>query len=57
MKIWDTESWEELMTLPAQRTLVYCVAWHPDGDRLLTASADSVRIWSAPGHGRAGGEE
>ena len=46
VKIWDTASWQELVTLTGHTDGVNDVAFSPDGSRLASVSSDrSARIW------------
>jgi WD40 repeat protein len=48
VRIWDTDSGDELATLAGHRDEVWAVAWSPDGRRLATGSRDrTARIWDA----------
>jgi WD40 repeat protein/serine/threonine protein kinase len=53
VKIWDAQTGrvsaefrghEELSGI---RGVVFCAAWHPKGDRIASASLDTVRVWDA----------
>jgi hypothetical protein len=62
IKLWDTETGDELMTLRGHEECVKSVALSPDGKRIVSGSDDkTVRIWDAGtgvelmtlrGHGR-----
>jgi len=44
--VWDAESGKELLTLRGHSTVVYGVAFSPDGKRLATASWDhTAKVW------------
>ncbi|MFO0897435.1 MAG: WD40 repeat domain-containing protein [Pirellulales bacterium] len=45
VKLWSTESWEELQTLPDVR---YPAVFSPDGKWLVTGEAGGYRVWSHP---------
>ena len=45
--IWDTASGTKFHEIPAHEGTVHTVAFHPDGDRLLSGSWDgSLRMWN-----------
>jgi WD40 repeat protein len=44
--VWDADTGAELFALKGHTGWVYCVAWSPDGKRLLTGSGDkTARVW------------
>ena len=45
---------DELLSLRGHVLQVFMVSWSPDGRRLLSAGADAVKVWDAPGYGRVG---
>ena len=45
VKIWDAETGDEILTLPATRS--HTVAWSPEGKRLAAAGAASIEIWDS----------
>jgi WD40 repeat protein len=48
VRIWDTVSYENLLTLQAQNADLTAIAFSPDGKRLAAASGDgSTKIWEA----------
>jgi WD40 repeat protein/serine/threonine protein kinase len=53
VKVWDTQTGKELLTLPASLGIVGSVAFSPDSKRLASASASppdgsfTVRVWDA----------
>ena len=48
LKVWDTVSGRELLTLIGHSGYVTCCAWSPDGARLLSGSYDrTLKLWDA----------
>jgi WD40 repeat protein len=46
VKVWDAASGRQLVTLRGHTGPVYCVAFSPDGKRLVTGSQDgTLRVW------------
>ena len=46
MKVWDTSTGREIVTLRGHSDRVYCVAYSPDGRLLVTGGADQVlKVW------------
>jgi WD40 repeat protein len=41
-KVWDATTGQELTTLAGHSSGVHYVAWSPDGQRIVTASADET---------------
>jgi WD40 repeat protein len=48
VKLWDTDTWQEVFTLSEGADVVWSIAWSPDG-RSLIADADATRrrFWDA----------
>ena len=49
VRIWDTESWQQLLTLDAQGSLFFASAFSPDGNVFgsLTYFGE-LNLWRAP---------
>jgi WD40 repeat protein len=47
VKLWDTDSGEDVLTLRGHTSGVKSVAFSPDGNRLASASNDAILIWNA----------
>jgi WD40 repeat protein/serine/threonine protein kinase len=48
VKVWDTHTGQEVLQLQGHQARVYEVCFSPDGQRIVTASADqTVRVWDA----------
>jgi WD40 repeat protein len=48
IKLWDTESGLELLTLTGHKSWIWIVSFSPDGQRILSCGRDrTVRIWIA----------
>jgi WD40 repeat protein len=46
VKIWDTESGLELLTLAGHTSWIWTMSFSPDGRRILSGSRDrTIRIW------------
>ena len=46
--MWDAASGQELLTLKGHKEWIIAVAFSPDGQRIVTGSADrTARIWEA----------
>ena len=47
-RVWDTESGKELRKLEGHTEGALCVAFSPDGKRIVTTSVDdTARVWDA----------
>jgi WD40 repeat protein/serine/threonine protein kinase len=47
-KLWDADTGRELLTFRGHTQAVYCVAFSPDGSRIVTGSGDTTaKIWQA----------
>jgi WD40 repeat protein len=48
VKVWDTDTHRELITLHGHIDTVYCVAFSQDGKTLATSGKDrAVKLWRA----------
>ena len=48
IKVWDARTGAPLLDLKGRRTVVYGVAFSPDGTRIVTSSADATaNVWDA----------
>jgi len=47
LKVWDTQTGQKLLTLQGHTGAIFHIVISPDGNRLASASADSVKIWDA----------
>lgn len=45
VRVWDLEVWEEVECLGPEATAVQGIAYAPDGNVLLTASSDALKVW------------
>ena len=49
MKLWDVDSWQELLTLEGTGHGFNSTAFSPDGNAIGTLSADGfLHVWQAP---------
>jgi WD40 repeat protein/serine/threonine protein kinase len=46
-KIWDTDTWKEVSSLPANGSTFQAVAWSRDGKLLAAGDDDQVVLWDA----------
>jgi dipeptidyl aminopeptidase/acylaminoacyl peptidase len=44
-RIWDAEGGREIARLLGHEDMVVSAAWSPDGQRIVTASENSARVW------------
>ena len=52
LKVWDTSSWTEGAPLLGHDSTVRCVAFSPDGQRMISGSEDELAmIWPSHSHG------
>ena len=50
LKIWDTTSGDEVLTLRGHDSRVACVAFSPDGTRIVSGSYDNtLKVWDGGG--------
>jgi WD40 repeat protein/serine/threonine protein kinase len=51
LKVWDAATGQRIVEIPGHTDLVFCVAWHPDSQRIATAGSDgprkAVKVWDA----------
>jgi WD40 repeat protein len=49
VKLWDSETWQELLTLSAQGSIFRDLKFSPDGRYLLAINWNGlIHLWSAP---------
>jgi WD40 repeat protein len=48
VKLWDTELWQEVLTLEGQGSIFIHTAFSPDGQVLGSASGKGLFLWRAP---------
>ena len=46
LKVWDTLTNKEIVTVTDHRDFVYDVAFSPDGKKLVSLSRDSLKMWN-----------
>ncbi|MGI8426310.1 MAG: protein kinase domain-containing protein [Actinomycetota bacterium] len=50
-KVWDAETRQVSARFSERRSVVFCVAWHPDGKRFASSGVDggvfTVKVWNA----------
>jgi serine/threonine protein kinase/WD40 repeat protein len=48
IRVWDTETWDEVVSLVGPNAYVWALRFSPDGSRLAISSGDrAYRVWSA----------
>jgi WD40 repeat protein len=47
IRLWDTSTGQQLVTLQEERQAVHCVVFSPDGGRLASGSYQGVTLWDA----------
>ena len=48
VRLWDLTKRESILTIQGHGGSIKCVAWSPDGKKLVTASSDhTARVWNA----------
>jgi tetratricopeptide (TPR) repeat protein len=47
VKLWDTITGQEMLALRGHRDPILSVAFNPNGDRLVSAGGDMLKIWNA----------
>ena len=48
VRLWETTTWREVLTLRGPNHRIHAVAWGPDGVGLAAASADGkINLWHA----------
>src|SRR5262249_54242506 len=51
VKVWDAATGEPSAEFNAHTNIIFCLAWHPDGERIASAGWDgqrhTVQVWDA----------
>jgi WD40 repeat protein/serine/threonine protein kinase len=48
IRMYDLQTWREILTLPGHSGAVSALAFHSDSDRLISRGNDGFRVWRAP---------
>ncbi len=58
LKLWNTESWQEVLTLEGQGSMFWSTVFSPDGNAILAGNHTGiVHIWRAPSWEEINAEE